>query len=65
VSAKVTLILLVAFKRAMMLFLKDGVDRAVQELRAEESIASESSAVTTVTGVIASQGRSRRVPTGV
>jgi hypothetical protein len=49
----------------MMLFLKDGVDRAVQELRAEESIASESSAVTTVTGVIASQGRSRRVPTGV
>jgi hypothetical protein len=37
-DAKVTLILLVAFKRAMMLFLKDGVDKAVQELRAEESV---------------------------
>jgi hypothetical protein len=36
VNAKVSLILLIAFKRAMMLFIKDGVDTAIQELRAED-----------------------------
>lgn len=51
VNAKTTLILLMAFKRAMMLFLKEGVDRAIQELRSDESVDTP----------VASQGRPTQV----
>jgi hypothetical protein len=38
VNGKILLILLVAFKRATMQFIKDGIDKAIDELRKDEHV---------------------------